>query len=407
MKSILTYPKVCFTVLLLIVVVTSYGQGQPAKRKSVRLSANAGFFNEWRYAPLKPIDHSTTTPGSVSYYNINSPLITPNFGQFIGLSADYFFMQDSWFLRFGLQYERTVERDLSKVYTSLSKFLSLGRTFNLKKVEISPYAGIMVVPRPSLSVQTRMSADKPGKIESQKLVESHFKAYPYFFEGWNLLHVGADISLPIGENKKLGLRLRSIFDEEVIRMDASLNFSYDFLAKNKINPSQLLSSPQFFFSMGSGYMKEYKHDEDAEGLTPNSALIYSFTGGVMNRKRWFFQFSYDLEDTREKDLNKNFLLRAMHFSVGKEFQWNQQKVRFFTGTSSIRDIGIWWRKENASSKRVLKESPQKNANLFYLLGLEASTSLYRELHIGLRTKWITDFSNFGRTDLSAFLAYTL
>lgn len=406
MKSILTYPKVCFTVLLLIVVVTSYGQEQSAKRKSIRLSANAGFFNEWRYKPLKPIDYSTFTPGSISNSN-NSSLINPNFGQFIGVSADYFFMQDSWFLRFGLQYERTVERDLSKVYTSLSKFLSLGRGFYLKKIEISPYAGIMVVPRPALSVQTRMSADNPGEIESQTLVESQFKAYPYFFDGWNLLHLGADISLPIGENKKLGLRLRSIFDEEVIRMDASLNFSYDFLAKHKTPPSQLLSSPQFFFSMGTGYMKEYKNDEEVEALTPNSAMIYSFTAGVMNRKRWFFQFSYDLEDTREKDLNKNFLLRAMHFSVGKEFQWNQQEVRFFTGTSSIRDIGIWWRKESASSKRVLKESPQKIANLFYLLGLEVSTPIYRELHIGLRTKWITDFSNFGRTDLSAFLAYTL
>ena len=70
---------------------TGYGQEQPAKRKSVRLSANAGFFNEWRYAPLKPIDHSTSTPGSVGYYTNNSPLITPNFGQFIGVSADYFF----------------------------------------------------------------------------------------------------------------------------------------------------------------------------------------------------------------------------------------------------------------------------------------------------------------------------
>lgn len=414
MKSILTYPKVWLMVTLLsAVVTTSYGQEQPAKRKSVRLSANVGFFNEWAN-PLA----------------LNSSISTPNHGQFIGASLDYFFA-GRWFSRFGLHLERVVEDDLGrkkegsfvthkfsvtnkgtrKSFAYLSSFLAFGRSFNIKKVEVSPYIGVSTIPRPKLTSYYRTPLNErieTGVTEASLDFPGHL-----FASGTFDPYIGTDISLPIGENKRLGLRFQFVPADQP-RVDFGLSFSHnfpskfdDFLAKHKTPPSQLLSSPQFFFSMGTGYMKEYKHDEEAEGLTPNSALIYSFTGGVMNRKRWFFQFSYDLEDTREKDLNKNFLLRAMHFSVGKEFQWNRQKVRFFTGTSSIKDIGIWWRKDSASSKRVLKESPQKIANLFYLLGLDVSTPLYRDLHIGLRTKWITDFSNFGRTDLSAFLAYRL
>lgn len=417
MKLVFKNPKVCLTALLLIAVVTTYGQDQPAKRKSVRISANAGFFNEWAN-PLA----------------LNSDISTPNHGQFIGTSLDYFFA-GRWFSRFGLHFERVVEDDLGrkkegsfvthkfsvtnrgirKSFAYLSSFLAFGRSFNIKKLEVSPYIGVSTIPRPKLTAYYRTPLNKrieTGVTEASLEFPGHL-----FASGTFDPYIGTDISLPVGENKRLGLRFQFVPADQP-RVDFGLSFSHnfstnfsskfdDFLDKYKTPPSQLLSSPQFFFSMGTGYMKEYKNEEGVEGLTPNSAMIYSFTGGVMNRKRWFFQFSYDLEDTREKDLNKNFLLRALHFSVGKEFQWNRQKVRFFTGASSIKDIGIWWRKESASSKRVLKESPQKNANLFYLLGLELSTPLYHELHIGLRTKWITDFSNFGRTDLSAFLAYTL
>ena len=413
MKLILKNPKVWFTVLLLSSAVTSYGQEQPAKRKPLRLSANAGFFNEW----ADPMD-------------MDSDVSTPNHGQFIGASLDCFFV-GRWFSRFGLHLERVVEDDLGrkkegsfvthkfsvtnrgtrKSFGYLSSFLAFGRSFNIKKVEVSPYIGVSTIPRPKLTSYHTTANERieTGVTEASLDFPGHL-----FASGTFDPYIGTDISLPVGENKRLGLRFQFVPADQP-RVDFGLSFShnfpskfYDFLAKHKTNPSQLLSSPQFFFSMGAGYMKEYKNDGGVDqGFTPNSAMIYSFTGGVMNRKRWFFQFSYDLEDTREKDLNKNFLLRALHFSVGKEFQWNQQKVRFFTGTSSIKDIGSSWRKQRVPSKPVLVVSPQKIANLFYLLGLEVSTPLYRELHIGLRTKWITDFSYFGRTDLSAFLTYTL
>ena len=135
MKPIFTYPKFCLTALLLIVMATTgYGQQQPAKRKSVRLSANAGFFNEW----ANPVA-------------LNSDVSTPNHGQFIGASLDYFFV-GRWFSRFGLHLERVVEDDLGrkkegsfvthkfsvtnrgtkKSFGYLSSFLAFGRSGRFK-----------------------------------------------------------------------------------------------------------------------------------------------------------------------------------------------------------------------------------------------------------------------------------
>lgn len=282
MKPIFTYPKFCLTALLLIVMATTgYGQQQPAKRKSVRLSANAGFFNEW----ANPVA-------------LNSDVSTPNHGQFIGASLDYFFT-GRWFSRFGLHLERVVEDDLGrkkegsfvthkfsvtnrgtrKSFGYLSSFLGFGRSFNIKKVEVSPYIGVSTIPRPKLTAYrtTLNERIETGVTEASLEFPGHL-----FASGTFDPYIGTDISLPVGENKRLGLRFQFVPADQP-RVDFGLSFShnfstnfpskfYNFLAKHKTPPSQLLSSPQFFFSMGGGYMKEYKHDEEAEGLSPNSAI---------------------------------------------------------------------------------------------------------------------------------------
>ena len=168
-----------------------------------------------------------------------------------------------------------------------------------------------------------------------------------------------------------------------------------------------------FVSAGVGHMQEWKHSDIQlvtptsvmELTSPNSATVYGLSLGYMQKKGWYGQFSYDWEYTVENDINAKLWLRALHFSIGKEVYWAGERIRFFTGFSSIQEITLLHSITTLPSLKVTFSEGTRAGNLYLHLGGDFLLRVTKSVQAGFRLKAISNFNHFGRYDLSWVVSY--
>ena len=191
--------------LLLIFVGTLKAQTKEEdslKSANYSIDINAGVFQEWN-------------PGLFQ--------TTPNHGEILGISTSYFF-KGNWYGKFTLQLEKTYEDDLNKQYWYVFKHLSFGYLFDLKKVQVKTFLGLSATHRPSIYIVGRYL---PDGTRSTELVEQPNPQEFGLFSGWDGLHFGTDITVPIRGRTGMGIRIIYLL-AGAQRLDFGLLFEVKF-----------------------------------------------------------------------------------------------------------------------------------------------------------------------------------
>ncbi len=184
-------------------------------------------------------------------------------------------------------------------------------------------------------------------------------------------------------------------------------------AHSQEEKSVLFQENGFFLSSGVGYMKEWKNSKAQFGstnsvkdvTTPNDAVVAWVSAGYIIKKSYFFQFSFDREYTNEDDIDEKFWLSSLHFSAGRSLLLGDNKLRLFTGISSIKRIELlasFTQPQGGAIEYELTHA-QNTGYLYSHFGAEFLSKLTNKISIGARTKIATDFTDFGRLDVSGMI----
>ncbi len=167
------------------------------------------------------------------------------------------------------------------------------------------------------------------------------------------------------------------------------------------------------FSLGAGYMNEWKNEEGHDPFTgvdlddyftPNNAFI---VWGSFSRKiyrDYFFRFGYGQEKTTDDDVEQSFWLRSLDFSLGKVNEYNRFSTSLFIGISSIKLIAnLYSMTVDRFGNVIYIDITHSHNDLAFLhphLGGDVSLKLNKGIYLGVRAKVMSDFSTFGRYDIS-------
>ncbi|GAB5526122.1 MAG: hypothetical protein Roseis2KO_39940 [Roseivirga sp.] len=183
-----------------------------------------------------------------------------------------------------------------------------------------------------------------------------------------------------------------------------------------LSSTEAFDKQGFVVSSGIGYMKELKSHlrlATINQLTfeldgPNTALIYWLNLSYVKENGWFAQIGYDWEKVDERDLLKTLDLKSLHLSLGKQLNFSSEKIRLYSGVSSIQNVTILYETYSVNGQTLLdKLQGSKVAHLQMHLGGDFLTRLTQKIDVGFRTRIFANFSDFRRFDGSVLVAIKL